>query len=153
MDNNNKTISILNGLIETCKDAEKGYWEASEAMIYGFHRVLLQDYARQRTIFTADLQALVRTLGGIPDRKGTAAGNLHRGWMNLRRTMEDKNDKVIALECERGESIALKHYRDALKSDLPEQIKSVLEKQCAVIRSTRQRVHVMAQDQAKEMVR
>ncbi len=147
MENNNKIISILNGLIETCKDAERGYWEASEGMGYGFHRFLLQDYARQRTVFAADLQAIVRTMGGTPDRKGSAAGNLHRGWMNIRLALEHKNDKAIALECERGESMALKHYRDALKSDLPEQIKSILEKQCSVIRSNMQRVHTMAHDE------
>ncbi|MCI0412734.1 PA2169 family four-helix-bundle protein [bacterium] len=148
MEPNDKIISVLNGLIETCKDAEKGYWEASNAMEYGFYRALLEDYARQRTVFAAELQSVVRHLGGTPDRKGTMAGNLHRGWMNLRLALKSQSDRAIALECERGESIALKHYRNALKTDLPGQIKSILEKQCAVIRSTRQRIHTITQDKA-----
>lgn len=147
MHNNYKIISILNGLIETCKDAERGYWEASDAMKYGFYKVLLEDYARQRTVFASELQGVVRTLGGTPDRKGTMAGNLHRGWMNLRSALKTQNDQAIAFECERGESVALKHYQEALKKDLPGQIKSILEKQCAVIRSNKQRIHVMTEDQ------
>lgn len=153
MKTNDNLILILNGLIETCKDAERGYWEASNAVKYGFYRVLLEDYARQRTVFASELQGVVRTLGGTPDRKGTMAGHLHREWMNLRLALESQNDKTIALECERGESIALKHYQQALKKELPAQIKSILEKQCAIIRSNKQRIHVMTEDQSQRTKR
>jgi uncharacterized protein (TIGR02284 family) len=146
MENNDKVISVLNGLIEICKDGEKGYRDAADAIQNGFYHVLFGDYARQRAAFASELQAVVRSLGGIPDRKGTMAGNLHRGWINLRLALESKKDDAIVLECERGESLALKNYQDALKIDLPPGIKIILEKQYAVIRATRQRVHVITHD-------
>ena len=147
MKDEEKIISVLNGLIETCKNGEKGYRDASEAMKYGFYRVLLQDYSRQRHAFAMELQEIVRHLGGTPQKRGSMAGNLHREWMNILSEIADQNDQTVALECERGETAALKNYKNALKLNLPETIKGILEKQRSVIRSNWQRLHLIAHDQ------
>jgi uncharacterized protein (TIGR02284 family) len=94
-------------------------------------------------MFASQLQAAVRTLGGQPDRKGSVSGALHRGWLNLRSAIEGKNDDAIVLECERGEALALRSYRNALKRELPQEIESIIQQQCANIQETRQRVRFM----------
>src|SRR5688572_19666611 len=105
---NDRTIELLNELILTCKDGEKGYREAAEGIENAFYRMLFNDYARQRSKFAADLKAHVVMLGGEPDRKGTVKGTLHRGWMNLKTAIAGHDDQAIVSECQRGEEIAIR---------------------------------------------
>src|SRR5688500_19435884 len=84
MVDNDRVISTLNGLIETCKDGQQGFQEASE----GVERADLSSYFNecsiQRSQFAGELQSLVRTLGGDPETSGSIAGSLHRGWINIK---------------------------------------------------------------------
>src|SRR5262245_18046353 len=140
---NDQLISVLNGLVETCKDGEKGFREAAEDIDMGYYQILFQEYARQRSQFAAALQQEVRKLGGNPDRKGSMSGTLHRGWMNLRSAMNQKTNELIILECERGEKAAITNYKNALKLNLPEEIKILIDKQYQSIRHTHGRVKAM----------
>jgi uncharacterized protein (TIGR02284 family) len=140
---NSETIALLNDLIDTCKDGEKGYREAAEGIENPFYRMLFTDYARQRSKFASELKAQVVRLGDQPDRKGTVKGTIHRGWMNLRAAIAGHNDDLIVAECSRGEEIAIKQYKEALKHDLPPNLKTLLEKQLNEIMSTEKRVQVM----------
>lgn len=138
-----KVISVLNNLIEICKDGEKGYREASEGIQNGYFQVLFSEYSRQRRKFASQLQMHVRDLGGEPDRKGSLVGTIHRGWMNLKSALDRNNDDLIVSECVRGEESALKNYEYALKQALPAEIKSLLEAHFLEIRATQRRVEAM----------
>ena len=140
---NNQTIELLNDLILICKDGEKGYREAAEGIDNAFYRMLFSEYARQRSKFASELKAHVIQLGGHPDRKGSVKGTIHRGWMNLKSAIAGQDDDLIVSECQRGEQIAIKQYKDALKKDLPSKIKALLEQQMSDIVATRKRVEVM----------
>src|SRR5919106_5002356 len=104
---NSQTIELLNELIVTCKDGEKGYREASEGIQNPFYRMLFGEYSRQRSKFASELQAQVVMLGGQPDRKGTVKGALLRGWMNLKTAIAGHDDDLIVAECQRGEDLAI----------------------------------------------
>lgn len=145
---NTQIVSLLNGLIETCKDGEKGYREASEGVENAFYRMLFQEYSRQRSKFASELRGQVVMLGGHPDRKGTVKGAIHRGWMNLKTAIAGRDDDLIVAECKRGDEIALKHYKDVLKHDLPSKLKSILEQQMGEIKSTQKRVEAMDSKQS-----
>jgi uncharacterized protein (TIGR02284 family) len=139
----NEYVALLNGLIEICKDGEKGFREAAEDIDIGYYQILFNEYARQRSQFASALQQEVKKLGGNPDRKGSMAGTLHRGWMNLRSHVNQKTNDSIILECERGEKNALKNYQNALKLDLPEKIKDLIFTQYQTIRHTHGRIKAM----------
>jgi uncharacterized protein (TIGR02284 family) len=139
----NEYVSLLNGLIEICKDGEKGFREAAEDIEIGYYQILFQEYARQRSQFASALQQEVRKLGGDPDRKGTMAGTIHRGWMNLRSSVNQKTNELVIRECERGEETALKNYRNALKTDLPDTLKTLIHNQYQTIRHTHGRIKAM----------
>jgi uncharacterized protein (TIGR02284 family) len=136
-------VTLLNGLIEICKDGEKGFREAAEDIDIGYYQILFSEYARQRSQFASALQQEVRKLGGVPDRKGSMAGTVHRGWMNLRSHVNQKTNATIIVECERGEKNALKNYQNALKLDLPETLKSLILTQYQTIRHTHGRIKAM----------
>jgi len=141
--NKERVISVLNGLIETCKDGEKGFREAAEWISNAFYQSLFNDYARQRGQFASRLQAQVRELGSEPDRKGSVAGAVHRGWLNLKSAIARKNDQSIIAVCRRGEEAAIENYEAALKADLPEVVMSLVESQYQVIKEQHHRIQAM----------
>src|SRR5215510_15362431 len=103
---NDKVIDVLNDLIETCRDGEMGFQEASENAKDRDLRQFLSDTAQQRAAFAGELQEHVRALGGDPAKKGSVAGSMHRAWMNIKGTLSGKDDQAILNEAERGEDSA-----------------------------------------------
>jgi uncharacterized protein (TIGR02284 family) len=137
MPSDEEVVSTLNGLIETCRDAQEGFRAAAEGVRGAELRELFHDYARQRASFAGELQDEVRRLGGDPERTGSIVGSLHRGWMGLRAALEGDDDRVIVSECERGEEAALAGYRSALDTDMPAGVRSMVERQFAEVKEAR----------------
>ena len=69
---NDEIISVLNDLIETCKDGEHGFHDAADAA--GDRRLeeLFRTYSEQRGRFASELQEEVRKLGGDPRNAATS---------------------------------------------------------------------------------
>ena len=122
-------ISVLNDLIETSKDGVNGFRTAAEAVQSGAAKAVFSTRAQLIERAMAELQAEVRRLGGDPERRGSVAGSLHRGWMNLKAAVTGGDDEAIIAECERGEEIAVKNFEDALEKDLPADVRSIVERQ------------------------
>ena len=76
-----------------------------------------------------ELQTLIVQLGGKPDEGGSATGAMHRGWVAVRGTLQGYSDQAMLEECERGEDAAMDRYRDALKEELPENVRSLVQRQ------------------------
>ena len=69
-------------------------------------------------------------MGEDPERSGSVAGAIHRGWVNIKASMSIDDDLAILEECERGEDVAKASYRKALDSgDLSPDARSVVQKQ------------------------
>jgi uncharacterized protein (TIGR02284 family) len=143
MDESENTLEVLNGLIRTCKDGEKGFLEAADSIENGYYQILFKEFARRRGQFASELLAIVRTFGGDPSRHGSVAGSIHRGWMNLKSTLDRGNDNLILSECERGEEAGLKNYEQAMKKNLPDNIRSLIQKQYEDVNTTLNRLHNM----------
>ncbi len=128
---NGDVISILNGLVETCRDGQEGYNAAANAIKNTDLKKLFKTYSRQRGQFVGELQAEVARLGGTPEKSGSISGAVHRGWIDLKAaaaTTGDPEAAVIA-ECERGEASAVKKYDDAMASDLPAELRTLIKHQ------------------------
>jgi uncharacterized protein (TIGR02284 family) len=124
-----ETRSILNGLIETCKDGEEGFRTCAEHTKDTELRRTFDKYSLQRSHFVGELQTEVMGLGGEPENSGTTSGALHRGWIDLKAKIVSSDDHAMLEECERGEDSAVHNYRDALTKDLPENIRQLIENQ------------------------
>ena len=122
-------ISVLNDLIETCKDGEQGFTTAAERAKDSSLKSLFSKYASQRAGYVQELQSVVRELGGDPATSGHVAATLHRGWINLKEALSKDEDKAIVNECESGEDAAMKNYKDALSKSLPANVLSLVQKQ------------------------
>jgi len=121
--------SVLNDLIETCKDGEQGFRTAAERAKESSLKSLFARYAAQRAEYAQELQVLVTQLGGDPATSGHIAGTLHRGWLNLKEALSKNEDKAIIDECEAGEDAAVKNYREARAKVLPANVATVVQRQ------------------------
>jgi uncharacterized protein (TIGR02284 family) len=124
-----EVISVLNNLIETCRDGQNGFQSAAEGVTNPSLKESFFQYAQQRGAFATELQEEVRALGGDPQTTGSVAGALHRGWINIKAAVTGKNEHNILEECERGEDSAMKNYQDALRQSLPPTIINLINRQ------------------------
>jgi uncharacterized protein (TIGR02284 family) len=134
---NDNAISVLNNLIETLKDGEKGFKAASEGVKSSSIKTKFLDYSRERGLMASELQAEVRRLGGDPDKSGSVSGSLHRGWLDLKAALSGHDDHAVVAEAERGEDVAKTVYENALKENLPASTQTIVQQQSVKIR----RVH------------
>jgi uncharacterized protein (TIGR02284 family) len=137
---NKDAVSVLNDLIETCRDGEQGFREASEAVKDSELKVLFTQYSQQRAQFASELRSLVMKLGGNPENKGSVAGAMHRGWINVKSAVTGRDDSAIVSECERGEDVAKASYEKAVKASLPTEAISVVERQYSQVKEAHDRV-------------
>lgn len=121
--------SVLNELIETSKDGEKGFVKAAEDAHDAELKSLFTQCAQRCREGAAELQSQVRAQGGSPEKTGSAAAALHRGWISLKQAVSSREDKAILEECERGEDYAKAQYRKALERDLPANVRAIVERQ------------------------
>ena len=137
---NNKIVSTLNDLIETCRDGQNGFKEAAENVKSPDLKNLFTELGNERAKFVQELQVEVRRLGGDAEKTGSTAAALHRVWMDIKGTLTGKDDHMILVECERGEDSAVDAYKDAIKLGLPTDILTIVQQQNQTIQRDHDKV-------------
>ena len=137
---NNKIISTLNDLIETCRDGFDGFKEAANNVKGPDLKNLFNQLSNERARCVQELQLEVRRLGGDPEKTGSTAGALHRAWIDIKGTLLGKDDHTILVECERGEDSAVSAYKEALKLELPTNISVIVQAQYQTIQKDHDRI-------------
>ena len=126
------TQALLNELVETLKDGQKGYADAMTDIEDTNLKATFKKYAAQRAEYITEIEDQMFKLNLTPDESaaGSVTGTVHRAWIDLKSALTSKDNKAVLDECERGEDYAKKAYQTALKvQDLPSNLKSVIEKQ------------------------
>ncbi len=128
---NSDVVSVLNDLIETCKDGEYGFRTCAERATAASLKQTFQQRAQECATAATELQSLVRQYGGTPDDSGSVAGTVHRGWVRVADAITGSDDQAVLNECERGEDNALARYRRALEesSALPADVRAIVQRQ------------------------
>jgi uncharacterized protein (TIGR02284 family) len=124
-----EVISTLNDLITTSRDGEEGFHSAAKEIRDTQFKSFLESRARACADAVRELQDLVRAYGGEPDSGSSLSGTLHRRWLDIKAAITGHDDHAILAECERGEDVAVKSYRNALDKVLPPDVRSVVESQ------------------------
>ena len=123
--------SVLNGLIETCKDGETGFKSAAEKAKEPSLKTLFLKYSAQRAGYVQELTSLVSSMGDKPSESGHVAAALHRGWMGLKEALTKDEDTALINEAEAGEDAAMKAYKEAVAASLPSNATTLVQKQFA----------------------
>lgn len=126
---NDDVISVLNDLIQTCKDGEEGFRVCAEDISDPQMKSFFVDRSRKCADSARELQEQVLGLGGKAETGSSVSSALHRRWIDIKSAITGHDDEAILNECERGEDIAVQNYRDALEQDLPVAMRNVVERQ------------------------
>lgn len=111
-----KSVEVLNDLIEINNDRIAGFEHASKG--------LEANDADLKTIFDSmveesrknvqELSAEVSRIGGEAETGTSSTGAIHRAWLDVKATFSGHDRKSVLAECERGEDAIKKAYKDAL---------------------------------------
>jgi len=115
-----KSIDVLNDLIQINNDRIEGYKKAiedtkAEGSEYDalFHQ-MMQESANYKQELTNE----ARHIGGKVDWDATTnSGKIYRMWMDIKSTFTGKSGKSALELCEFGEDAAQKAYKEALSAD------------------------------------
>ncbi len=126
---NDDVIDLLNDLLESCRDGEYGFHASAEHADSGELKGVFQRHSRECAAAAVELEREVRARGGEPVSGGTVAGALHRGWVSVKTALSTQDDHAVLEECERGEDAAVARYRKALKTELPHDLRALIQRQ------------------------
>jgi uncharacterized protein (TIGR02284 family) len=135
-----KTVSVLEDLIETCKDGQKGYQDAASHANRPDLKTYFNQQSLERAHFAGELEAELPRMGE-PDKKvtGSASAALHRAWIDTKVSL-GAGDKAILESVEAGEDRAKEAYQKAVTADLPENIAQVVRRQAASVQKAHDKV-------------
>jgi uncharacterized protein (TIGR02284 family) len=136
-------ISTLNELIETSKDGENGFRACAENVESPNLKALFEKHAQECAQGARELQAKVRELGGDPDKTGSLAGAVHRGWLNVKAAVTGKDEAAVIAECERGEDVAMAKYQTALKKSLPADVAQIVQRQYQGVKANHDQISAL----------
>jgi len=143
MMNQDDPISVLETLIETCRDGEKGYKDAAEHVKRPDLKAFFAEQSVERGRFARELEAELARLGK-PGKKesGSVAGAMHRAWIDTKANLGG-GDHTILESVEQGEDRAKEAYEKALNASLPSEVQMIVRRQAEGIRRAHDKVKSM----------
>lgn len=151
MENNNqKTIDVLNELVEINNDRVAGYEQAAKEIeeedLKGVFNKLADDSRKCQD----ELASQVQKLGGTAKKGTSTSGKVYRVWMDVRSALTNKDRHAVLSSCETGEDVAVKAYEEAMDKtkEISPEGAQIIQKQAGIIRSGHDRVKAL-RDSAK----
>lgn len=141
-------VDVLNDLLENARDGEYGFKTCAEQVETPSPKQLFLTRAEGCRQAGEELMQLIRTYGGEPASGGTAAGAMHRGWVQLKGSVGADSELSILESCERGEDSGIARYRKALKQALPAAVRTVVQRQAEGAQRNHDQIRDL-RDQAK----
>ena len=145
MSQQKEIISTINDLIETLKDGQEGFRQASEAVKDSKLKSLFSEYSLQRSKFAGELQNEAISLGDHnPEDSSSTAGAMHRTWINLKAAITSGDDHAVLTECERGEDSAVNEYKKAMEEkELSSPIRDTISRQYTEVKAAHDKVKAL----------
>ena len=75
--------------------------------------------------------------------EGSVPGALHRSWMALRDALTGDDPYAVLAAAEEGEDHAVAEYRKAVSADLPDPVRSTVERQAAEVKTGHDKVKAL----------
>lgn len=111
-----KSAEVVSNLIELNNDRVDGFEKALKDLGEGNTdlKSLFEYYSQQSRRFSQELAAVGAQSGADTDTGNSVSGTLHRAWIDVKALFTGNDREAILNECERGEDVIKKAYRDAL---------------------------------------
>ena len=112
-----ETIEELNDVTKLMIDSFKGYKTAIDEADDSFALANeFKERAERRSVYIAEIQDYVRSLGGTPETDGTARGAVHRGFVKFANLFRDDEEGAVS-SVENGEAYLAESIEDVLEDD------------------------------------
>lgn len=115
---NEKTIDVLNSIIQINNDRIEGYETASKETEDAELKNLFASFIDSSEQCKNDLEEEVKKLGGEPTESTRTTGKFFRVWMDVKATLTSNDSKAILNSCEYGENAAQDAYVSVLTDEL-----------------------------------
>jgi uncharacterized protein (TIGR02284 family) len=119
----------LEGLLTICSDGVEGYRRAAVIVRAPHLRAILQRNEVEREEIASVLTNILVELGARHDHAGTLKGAVHRGL--LAALAAAHADDAIIRECARGDQMTLAAFAEALRHELPADVRDRVQAQLA----------------------
>jgi uncharacterized protein (TIGR02284 family) len=126
---NTKIKTLVNELLETSRDGERGFRKSAEEVNDPTLKSVLRESSQHCAEAARELADELRKLGGDVEDDGSVAGSVHRGWVGFKSSVTGHDTAAILAETERGEDYAKQVYKEALEAELPPDLRFVIERQ------------------------
>jgi uncharacterized protein (TIGR02284 family) len=139
---------VAKELVETLKDGRTGFASAAEKLRDSDRpevAATLERLSEQRAAFARDIVAMGHEYGDDVDKSGTMTAALHRGWLSLKDALTGDDPSGVLGAAVTGEDHAVTEYEKALKEDLSDGFRSVVQQQHAAIVAARDEVKALQQ--------
>jgi len=141
--NHEVTLAMLNDLLEMSQEGQRGFALATKDNREPGVLDFLTDGEESCRAAALELQDQVRLLGGAPEHGRTVNAPVYRGWISFKAVAISRDTKLILEECERGEDYAKARYEDAMKIELSESLRGILERQYRRVIAIQGRVRLL----------
>jgi uncharacterized protein (TIGR02284 family) len=111
-----KSIAILNTLIEINNDRIAGYETASNETEEDDLKSVFSQFVKSSIKFKEELASEVQKLGGAPTQQTKTEGKVFRAWMGVKTVLTAHHSRSILNSCEIGEDVAVDAYNNALSN-------------------------------------
>lgn len=115
---NEKTIEVLNKLVEINNDRIEGYETALEGIHVPELKSIFSQFVQTSLKCNLELKVEIDKLGGYPTDSTKITGKFFRVWMDLKTSLASNERDAILSSCEYGEDHALSVYEKVLLEDL-----------------------------------
>lgn len=145
MNNNERVVDVLQELNQFVNDRIQGYEHAAKLTKDPAHQSYYKDLVNQSREFSNEINRTISSVGGSTQSSTTAKGKIFRGWMDVKTTVTGSDEEDLIKSNLYGEEWAQKAYNDALehKSELPENVVQMVEKQKQASLTTCERLRQM----------
>lgn len=137
------TLAMLRDLLETSQEGERGFALAAKDNREPGVVDVLKDGEERCRAAAVELLDQVRLLGGAPEDGRAVKAPVYRGWISFKAVAISRGTKSILEECERGEDYAKARYREAMTIELPESLRTMLERQYQRVLALHDRVRLL----------
>ena len=138
--------SVLEDLVQTLENGHKGFEQAADHLEGQAGTAVVErmrTFSEQRADFSSELRSLASMHGITIADGGSVAGAVHRGWIGMKDALTGDDPTAILGAAETGEDHAVTEYEEALEQDLPNEVRTVIQRQATEVRKAHDEVRAL----------
>jgi uncharacterized protein (TIGR02284 family) len=130
----NEVVSDVNHLLEICNERIEGYRNAAKNVKDAELKSVFEKYAQQTEKFQQELLPFSDKTSA-KDAGTRVIADTWRVWMDMKAALTDGSRSSLINASITGEEAAIRNYEDCLEDDLPMDLRNIVERQLAEIKS------------------